>query len=301
MAYQTGVSSSVGDLISALRTFALSVGFTDGSSWNSGTYALRSLSRNGHHYVFEWNDSELYLNTATGISGGAAASQPGACPTNSRVSPIVGPHVGYHFFSDGACIHVVVELVTNVFQHFSFGEIEKVGNWVGGAYVSSNTWHTSTSSGNLHSWNDFRHVRLFDSLANYGGFSNKGHIRAEYLNAATSTFSAGSGSALTSGANVAKCSPWDWGYELIQDSPNAFNTRAAIVPVEIVIASEYQDFTPAHWLQLGHIPTAAAINIRNLNPKETVNNDWMVFPLCQKNGPGTSYVNSGNIGMAYRK
>ena len=300
MSYQTGVTSTVADLISTLRTFAVSNGFTNGASWTDGIYSLGSISKGGVHYVFTWTADELYLNTALSVSGsGAAIAQSGACEVDCRIRPIQGPHVGYHFFSDGNTIHVVVELVTNVFQHFSFGAMAKSGSWVGGAYVTGNNWSpTLDYLGKLPTWQDYRHVHMFESISNSWTGVQQGHVRATY---AGHTIAVLGQYASAPDASVANGSPWWIGMELLRDSPNEFNTRAALVPVEIYLSSEFQVINPVHWLQLGCVPTAASVNVQNLNPRETVNTDWMVFPLCQKNGPGTSYVNSENIGMAYRK
>jgi len=179
--------------------------------------------------------------------------------------------------------------------------IAKAGNWVGGGYVSGNNWsdYKPYPYTHLEPWSSANHQRLFDSLSNYGD-PNKGHVRVAFsAGYPTSVFLQGSGS--VAGSSVAKCSPWDMSFELLTDSPNAFNTRTALLPVQMYVGSQPQDLTPEHWLELGNIPTAASVNIVNLNPRETINTDWMVFPLCQKNGDGTSYVNTGVVGMAYRK
>jgi hypothetical protein len=325
MAYKTGVSSTVTELVTALKSFAVEQGFASGPIWSvaSGNTtdqgaSVSYLAKGGNFFHFAWNDTTLGFDIATGSNGaGLPYQQPGALgatesltsPTCMFVSPIQGPHVGYHFFSDGQTIHVAVELVTNVFNHFSFGMINKAGNWDNGAYVEGTRWNPiDFGQGRLQPFDSPYHSRIFDGMTGYAGrsytafgrnWSTYGLMRAQYNGRVATVTEASPGN----GPAVFNANTWShlgWGLDLIQDSPNSFNSRAVLVPIEVALASE-RAATPANFLQLGQIPTAAAINMAFINPKDIVNNDWMVFPLSQKNGPGIIYVNSLNNGIAYRK
>lgn len=129
-----------------------------------------------------------------------------------------------------------------------------------------------------------------------------GHVRASWNGATIAILSSGQAGSITN-VGQCPCSPWLWGIDLVDDSPNSSNNRAALIPVEFALASvPYQSNAAAfQYMQIGQIPTAASIDITNLNPKDTVNTDWMVFPLSQKNGDATRFVNTLNYGMAYKK
>jgi len=193
-------------------------------------------------------------------------------------------------------MNVCVEIVTNVFVHFNFGELIKNGTWTGGQYVTGLDI-TEVSSGSLASTFSPYHTLPFDSgdVGSSVGLmtGSQGHVRVPI-----------NGPAISLSRNVGSHRAWatvfaeNAGRDLITYSPNAFNGRSVLTPINMVQASS-GDTGP--YYQLGRVGNARGVNILNLNPKETVNTDWMVFPLSQKNGPGTVYINSGNYGLAYRK
>jgi hypothetical protein len=41
------------------------------------------------------------------------------------------------------------------------------------------------------------------------------------------------------------------------------------------------------------------VNIKELDPKAIVDNDWQIFPLAQKLGDSSVAAISGNLAMAY--
>lgn len=324
MAYKTGVSSTITELVAALKSFAVEQGFTSGPIWSVAGIAgeqgasVTYVAKGGIFFHISWNNTTLMLDAATGSNGaGFAHQQPGALGGKSPaygnlstvVYPIQGPHVGYHFFSDGKTIHAAVELVTNVFNHFSFGTIDKAGNWAGGYYVEANRWNPiDFGQGRLQLVDSPYHQRIFDGMSGYAGRSyyafgynwqSFGMMAVEFDSRTMAVTEPSPGQA-PQFANTNSWSHLGWGLDLIQDSPNSFNSRAVLVPMEVAMASDHTS-TPANLLQLGQVPTAAAVNMAFINPKDIVNNDWMVFPLSQKNGPGILYVNSLNYGIAYKK
>lgn len=299
MAYQTGVTSSLLDLINTLFTFAESNGFTRGPTGSSGTnpvYDNYSLVKNGIYYTFQIPRTGtvfLYMNTAEAFTGSAwSLNNPGSL----RIAQIAGPHVGYHFFADQYAIHVVVEIVTNVFVHFNFGEIKKNGTWKGGQFITGLTWFDGVYE-RLH-WSSSYVSTPFDTYS-IGSSSTtsqdiKGHVRCQLSPQATSGIS----TSITDGRCWFSAMADNYGRTLVNRSPNSMNGRAVLVPLNLIHGSTQNN---GPYYQLGHVTNAAVVNIRNLNPKEVVNGDWMVFPMSQKNGPATTYINSGNYGMAYKR
>lgn len=303
MAYQTGVSSSIADLMSQLVTFAVANGWTNSGSWTSGAKNIQSLKIGSSDYInFEYDATTLLLNTSVSItSSGLISAQGSPASSNLAILPISGPHVGYHFFTDGKSFHCVVEVVTGVFTHFNFGMIEKNGIWTGGTYVTGT--NTSTNSGtaylNLFSaYNGlpFYAIGAMGSASSSAPTTAYGHIRSA-INGANRL--AGIGVNMT-GADNAFGTLWstDMGRAVLDCSPNASNGRAVIAPIALLQGTTG---SAGPFYQLGHVANAGGINIANLDPKSIVNTDWMVFPIGQKNGPATVYINSLNYAMAYKK
>lgn len=295
MAYQTGVASNRADLISTLVTFCADNGFEIGPQWVSGPYTIYSLKKGDVYFnitVPSGQDGFIWLSTGLSAGSGATAAQVQAS-TDCRVDNLNGPYVGYHFFSDGSGVNVAVEVVTNVFVHFNFGELQKNGDYVGGQYVTG-TSVGSRSPGWSNMFSNYN-TTTFDSVdigasgANDGAIY--GHVRTPI--AGPTAMLAHRGATLAWSTGLAG----NAGRPLVDASPNAFNGRSVLVPINIVQGSSW---TTGPYYQLGTVGNARFINIANLNPKELVNTDWMVFPLSQKNGPGTTYINSGNYGIAYR-
>lgn len=297
MAYQTGVTSSRDDLIATLVTFLGANGFEIGPQWMVGTATYYSVKKGDVYFNIEVPEAQngyIYMNT--GLSAGEfnLTGQVLACSWNCRTDNLGGPHVGYHFFTDGYGVNVAVEVVTNVFVHFNFGVLQKNGDFDGGEYVTgtavgaySSGWMNMFSGYNTTT---FDHASVGSSQTNYSTVS--GHVRTP-ISGPTAILSRNYGPSRAWSTGLAG----NAGRDLVANSPNSFNGRSVLVPINIVQASS-GDTGPFY--QLGTVGNARFLNVANLNPKEMVNTDWMVFPLSQKNGPGTTYINSGNYGIAYR-
>jgi hypothetical protein len=300
MAYQTGVSSTMSDLVTALVNFAVANGWTNAGTWTSSGDTIIALTRSGAEYVtLGHNTSALYLNTASAVAGsGATAAQTNAAPQNFVVRPIAPPHVGYHLFTDGLAVHCAVEVVAGVFTHINFGLMTKNGTWSGGTFVTGSCQTTNVGPPYTDVFSRYN-TPPFGYAQNVGdsnGFqASPSHFRSS-INGSGRT--AGFGWAPV-GMDYGVGSLWmpDIGLTLLT-APNAANGRAVIAPVTVLQASSG---TSVPFYQLGHVPNCGGCNIANLDPKAVINTDWMVFPIGQKNGPGTSYINSGNRAMAYKK
>lgn len=326
MAYATGTSSTIDELLSAVINFAVAnAGFTVGPNWtttvrpyNGGqaegvdpNYKVRSLVKSGIYYFFQFKEDygRLYMTTATGSNGtGAIQQQPGA-PTylggyvnhthNSFCEPIAGPHVAYFLFAQGGMVHVAVEIVPNVFVHFSFGEAIGLGGLPDFACLMAFKSYGSYLYDHLSAY----HRLPWTNSNGYEGQSyqeGQNHIRSPITGAV-----AGWGAGSFEGDIRRAFNPIDAAghglREIVQargTGASTFNNRAPLFPVNIV-ESSVGHMGP--YYQIGMAPGVAHVNIQNIGPKEIVNTDWMVFPISQKNGNGTTYLNTGNRGIAYKK
>lgn len=303
MAYSTGISSSISDLVTAVISFATSNGWTSGSSWTSGSYSLVTISKNSVHFVFQYKSDELFINTAKGVTGsGLATAQTNAVSLNCEVRPITGPHVGYHLFTDGVALHVAVEVATNSFTHFSFGEVTKTGTFAGGQFVTVQYAPPSaTTAGQLDilagqvSWPFASNVV---GTVQGNGVTFLSHMRMDVLG--TNRVHVFSGTITPDAANTCWSLTWasTCGRRLIEKSPNVFNGRSVIIPHTIICSTSG---VTSPYYQVGSIPNAGVLNIENIAPKDLVNTDWMVFPIGVKGTTATTNINSRNFGVAYKK
>lgn len=338
MAYQTGVSSSKEDLLNAVFTFAQDHGFTVGPSQTltssalegsvniQVTYNITSLVKGGVYFLFAIPNPEvttnlyssgfIYMNTATGWDG---SNFTGIDAYWTRGDRFEGPHVGYHLFCDGLTVAVAVEVVTNVFCHFMFGSITKNGSWAGGEFVAAMSWsrysshanyiglnttvaYISTHFGFLQtSYTASRGTSGSNGLRSFAG----GHVRTPMFGP-VAQFNANRSAAhsmLFEGGTVGSASvPYSFRM-LVRSSPNSFNGRSVLLPVQFFQSSGMAtSAVPASpHLQLGYLGNVAHVNVRDLQPKEVVNGDWMVFPVCEKNGSGAPYPNTFDYGYAFKK
>lgn len=151
MAYQTGTSSNVNDLLDKFRLFAIAQGWTvnrwvaAGSGYelciSKGTayFNMRSCSNetvivNGSSGA---NKYGIVLNGSDGYSAGSAWDRQPGYPVRMSTTggdqwhtlfPLVtttGPFPAYHFFApDSKTLYAEVEVTTGVFQRFGFGALD---------------------------------------------------------------------------------------------------------------------------------------------------------------------------------
>lgn len=320
MAYQTGVPANTANLIDTFINWLVSNGgFTLANTWtfnantsnaDSGTsgaaYTARALSRGGAYVTLAWKTTSpdfIYLNTCTNNPTSGRLNQQTGASTNGSGSGSMRVELGtaplrFHMFSDGNHSHCVVEWLGGVYQHISVGSLTKYGTWTGGLYVTGSYWdRVQASGGNYTAWTSGYHTRPFDAMPSSNG-QVYGHVRVDYLGLTVAQFG---NSAIT--GNIAFGLPL-WGSRyLYERSPNTFNGRAPLLPIEVTLGLE-DSSTPTHHIPLGRVENCSYINITNLNPGDTVLTDWMVFPLSAKNSGGTQvsgYINTLNFGIAYRK
>ncbi len=164
MAFQTATSTSIDNLMAQLNTFLVANGWVQ-DHFTAGDPGRAGWHKNGMFVAFQWTDATdggvlaIYQNKSnddtvdvwlsTGDDGlGENSTTAASFDTGRHVSQFAGPHTAYWFFeqdSAPAYVHVVVEVDAGRFRHFGFGEIEKVGDWIGGDYIYGHFWDQNTS------------------------------------------------------------------------------------------------------------------------------------------------------------
>ena len=171
MAYQTGTATDLGDLLTQLDTFIVANGWTQNDFDDGASVAAEGFAqwtKNTIHVGVKWvanAPNNMSIHQATG-NGGAVF--PGAHTGDSGngynasfgtdaqlddercVNDIGdGPFVSYHFFEQDASpayVHVVVEIASETFRHFGWGEMEKFNDWTGGDYCYGHFADEATNS-----------------------------------------------------------------------------------------------------------------------------------------------------------
>lgn len=338
MAFQTGTSSSIENLMTQLSTFAQANGWTqDGFTAEGANGGRLLLSKNAIFVAWVWfeatdggvmacamntsNDDTADPWLSTGDDG-AMYSNPDGFPASidSRrcVNQFAGPHVAYWFFendSNPAYIHVVVEVDTNRFRHFGFGELEKIGDWAGGEYSYGHFWAQGTTSiddpangahayglGDGGSPNNTNYAAsmkaqgLDEMIALDGGstwmmLNGAGSWPASIDRAGTDR-GRGMGSSRQGGAGSGFAH-----YRLSQ-----LTAFKPLIPQPVFMANT--SLAPDQVMLLGTQPDVRMVNMANIEPGEVLTvagEDWYCFPWVVKKRDLDNTEESWNAGTAYRR
>jgi hypothetical protein len=310
MTYATGSATTTANLMDAVLAFAVAnAGMTEvvrrTETISSISRTVVCLQKGSSYFWFYWSSNEVRGMPATGSGGSTWATVTGRPTNDSRLFPLAEPYTSYHLFTEGNVVHAAFETSAGWWQHMSFGNITKVGSWTGGHYVYMQNVDVSASFFNNpvsseHRW-------LFKSL----GMSTSSSInftsgQGSFIHAVhnSKNYGAFDGSSTThTNYNTIHPSGFMVGIfdQVLTCAPSAFNNRSPAFPVNIFLRDNASG--GSNLLRLaGSVPSVRILNIKNLNAKDLINTDWMVFPLQSKNlGSSGNYVNSGNYGVAYKK
>lgn len=333
MATQSGTATSIKNFMDSLAAFAVAnAGFTDAGTVvmteAGGTVDAHSLQKGGVTWVFTTAIGTEYQNGNGDfwMESRMCYALPVASTEWSTTNPVGQPGVTrfstlqsgatfsapYDFFTDGSYVHAVLEIFPNVFSHFSFGNISKFGTWTGGEYLSCTYLILRNPSFQTdYQYLNFTNVHLFDEQ-NSNSVQNS-YIRRtvdglltenDFAPFGTSTNSIPGGFFNdvkgTMNSNNSVTSPGDgFGYEgvLFVNSPSAANFRSPLLP--IYIYGRDITTTAIQYHLMGIVEGIRWINIKELDVKTIVDNDWRVYSESQKAGDVTVAPIAANIGLAY--
>lgn len=338
MAYETGVPSSMNDLMDKLETFASANGWTTNRdiAESGGTDGELSLERSGTHVHFLWNSSEadhiamyhsLGYDVAGGIqqwqhtddSGNSANVVPG---TDARwqgsseeyrhIRNIgAGPYTKYHFFEDSGTgyyyIHCVLEMAPLTFRHFGFGLLDKSWDWTGGEYVYAHVQRTGSASGQ-------EILLASNGSASSGSAKRLATIHAEGLPNQPAASKWGTFASLAdlnaswsdrAGEFQVRFQGGAPGGPLAAVFNNVpSNSGDGFLPMTPV-AVWYRDTvaTPDNIYFMGFQKDVRTLNTKNIAASTEVSvagNTWVVFPSVRRQDLGAT-DESENLGIAYKK
>ena len=332
MSYSLTTASSIDDVISQVCQYAVDhAGFAWESSTTVGGRTQFRISKNGLYWNFR---AELYnplmgpawriksymttvlvnLIEPTELQGQYRA-------TMTSLWNFPGPYPSLYLFSEGTCVHMVLEVTTGVFTHMSFGAIAKTDNFVGGEYLVGNfaDYRSSypnslgqypylpeltngyqsiaflgdngvgTATGGLPSqayhYSYVRNVLDNPPTKAYGNFATVG---------LAVSFAVGPGTELQCAGMAGAGGMTD---RIFRDAPNLGTLRSPIFPMYVTLRDPISSLR----FLAGHIPNVRLCPMKYLDPGEIILTDWIVFPYIAKESNLVNYPSSGNYGLAYRR
>lgn len=331
MAFQTGSSTSIENLMVQLSSFLVANGWTQ-DFFTTGEGGVIAFSKNTVFVCFKWteltdngvlaiyqntsNDNSSSLWLATGDSGsGAASNTLTSLDTGRCINNFAGPHTGYWFFendSNPAYCHVVVEVEAGRFRHFGFGETDKLGDWTGGEYCYGHFWSQSASfidnpASSQHAYGlEARSIasNIFQATmraVNHGGEPDPA--------TAWAAFGMGGGSA--AGNDRAGNPRWraGGGYRSSREFQHMAGFRLSLLNAfkpmtQIPIELQNWDGTPEIVWRVGYQADVRMMNMANLDPGQIINvagDNWYFFPWVKKQYLQNDTEESWNAGIAYRR
>ncbi len=331
MAFQTGTSTSIENLLTQLSTFLQANGWTE-EFFNTITGDVGSIgfSKNSIFVSFQYTEATdggamaIYQATAadpspttdpwtaTGDSGnGAQNNTPSNFDGSRSVNQFAGPHTAFFFFENNASpayIHVVVEVDAGRYRHFGFGELDKIGDWSGGEYVYGHRWDQSTSNRIDQPSSGFHNIGLDattfvtqGSTMRVSGYPGEPDPLTEWAH----IIDGGSGSDSAGNPRWNAIGGWRGSREFSAFHGIRISLGSAYKPL-IPVPLELLDTGPAPDLvrRVGFQADVRMVNIANIDPGQVINiagEDFYFFPWVRKQFLENDTEESWNAGVAYRR
>ena len=333
MAYETGTSSSVIDLLDRFRLFAIAQGWTVNRWVTAGSGRELCIRKGSAYFNFRaWSNEAMLVNgvsyankygiTMNGSDGYAAGAawdrQPGYPVLRSSTGddqyhamfPLVtttGPFPTYHFFApDSKTLYAEVEVMTGTFQRWGCGSLDLFNPAApgGGRFIySTASQHVTNGTGgtdwlgsdadNSSYACELVPFRSADFATDNSTFS---YSSASIVRAAFSSFDnwAGSGRTANNTCLPYACQGGGCHDKVLRDySPNPMNGIGLLLPNIVSLNIGNEFLSP-----IGVIPGMRYMDMTNYLPGDefTIGSDtWKVFPWYVKGGIGY------NRGIAYLK
>lgn len=299
MAYQVTTALSQRDVCDKIAAFAIAnAGFILDSEITGATtheYVLKRADSECYwsiHNNNNLNNIYLYLGYSKTVRNSTVGCYDWCECTGFSYSP---PYANLYLFTEGTCVHAVIEWATGVFNHYSFGTLDKKDTYTGGEFVSAGYYSYRPTDANYH----------YNAPLWSGGYNSHNSQRGgAYVRCIPPT-----ATKYSDARDFAKLG-WDYnghcasgiGYSTeydswIKDMPTAATSRSPLLPNNIW----RRDNADGLWTLLGTVPGMKFLMLGDLDPAEIVLNEWQVFPFIQKVGTGSVNAVTGGYGVAYKR
>lgn len=309
MAYSVTSASSIDDVVSQIVAFAVAqAGFTNEGVVNLTGVNRYRISKGGIYWTIRSNN----FGGKQHITGRMSYSINGTSdPTNTNgqynwtvtsLWGFPGPFPNLYLFTEGTCVHAVIELTTGVFNHFSIGVIEKSDTFTGGEYVVGSLMDNQDWDGTKNVYSNID--SSYSSSLMSGGFNSKvsnqyhSYIRNIPTGGASNNESDFAPFAYSRNSQHAYGTTWNGIVQPLFDrTPNTATLRSITLPAYV----QFYDFVNGLVQLGGNVPGMRIINLGYLDPGEIILNNWQVFPFVSKYGDRVSYPVTGMYGLAYKR
>jgi len=223
-----------------------------------------------------------------------------------------GPYISFYLFQQGHAVHGVLEVLPNVFLHYSFGVINKNGAFEGGEYITSHApfYNAAISGAQVFTFYGDHTKNVYPFDGGYGEFNQDEanrpcarpgwmrHIQGGVKNNNASDFGPiGQGAYL--GKNMTMVSmAGAVSNQTASFGLNNFNLRSPIFPVYV----RSRDVSnPSVAFHLGEVPGVGYLKGRLIPEAGMVDLTWQVFPIGGRENPpdGSQYQTTTNKSLAY--
>lgn len=316
MPFMQTTASTIEDVIGAIRAYAIAnAGFADAGTTLVGGRTHYRISKGGIFWSFwkDGTDASTRYRLACRMSYSVEANlEPTTANGQYQRSfcsfyGFLGPYPNVYLFSEGTCVHCVVELTTGAFTHISIGQITKTETFVGGEYIGTvyqDAWSgipQKYSFGGSFSGSLFGGDNARGTNTGNGSFEG-GAIRdlagkAAYNDSKDFAAMGGTNSYGTDYRSSSGGGLFGQTAEIFRDAPNMATLRTPVFPMYIFL----RDPVSGLKRMSGYIPNVRLCPMKYLDNGETILNDWQVFPMTAKESDRLSFPESGNWGIAYRK
>jgi hypothetical protein len=332
MPFQVSTASSPADVIAQIVAFAIANGFTsegttvvtDTGFSPSRAVTLTRISKSGIYWTFRvdprFADGTRFLQCRMSYSIASGAYPSGsngqAVWTSMSLWGFPGPYPNLYLFCDGVtpAVHVALELTNGIFNHMSFGQIEKTETFTGGEYCTAGQYqYRDPSSPFLYSgWGNLNDssnqpymagsVSAGSSTTSLEPSNGASYIRAVYGSASNNSDDFAQAGAYKSSSTATYQHASFSGYSslldpLIRDSPNSATLRTPLFPLHVLL----RDQTSGLWRIVGRMPGVRCCCNLYVDNAEVILSDWQVFPMTQRFGDRTACPDSYKRAFAYKR
>lgn len=303
MAYVTGASSGLSDLLVRLRGFAEGIGWSttavNSTTWaftspQGGSFTLQLTANNASYRLFGATQNLPGVLMPTAQPGNSETFHDGSLLDAVFVPGSSGPYTRHHFFGTLQYLHVVLEVQASVFAHLHIGRLNKRGTqYAGGEYIQGHRYNAV-------------HTQIFDPAGRLGNWTGRG--TSPWTEGNSGIFRAGgfdgaaevrwTNQAVGLGKGVHSINHPD--IPLAGASLCEYLDQPIVVPNRILLRAGTSQGDLRRARVLGETQDLGIVDITRHAPGDVViygEDEWVVFPMYRK-GPEI-YNYSVNNGFAY--
>ncbi|MDR2871306.1 MAG: hypothetical protein LBV45_02060 [Xanthomonadaceae bacterium] len=310
--YQTGTAATLDELLTQLRAFAVSHGFTVDyfGPRSAGSGIALQLTHGPLHATVLTDAASTGTDPGPriGVYGHAAYQAASGTETQAEASAktwtnaVVTPLQGYHFFggSDNArpYLYAALETTPGTYKHFGFGQLIQHGTFENGTFAFACRWHyDATYISNCFA---SRHAIAFDSGEDSYRHGPSLQVRADsdaitprWYDAHASASRLGGGFRAPNQSYQQRATVTG----LVRYGASQITGRTVLTPCWLSGERTSQLYSP-----LGFPPNVRWVRLDYLSPGEILEiggDRWLCLPIIRKNG-SNGQPNSENYGYAYR-